>query len=101
MIIAYPIALALGLLAVALAGMATHKNFIVIMLGVELIFVASTILVITFISYNSSPGSVGVFTLFTIWAVAAAETITLVAFCVVMKARGFDLDVSKLSKLKW
>jgi hypothetical protein len=36
-----------------------------------------------------------------IWAVAAVEVITLVTFYVYMKSRGFNFDVSKLSKLKW
>jgi len=36
-----------------------------------------------------------------LWAVAAVEIITLITFYAYMKSRGFDFDITKLSKLKW
>lgn len=97
----YLVALGAGLVAVALAGIGTNRHFIIIMLGVELILLASTIVLIGFMSYNASSSPSGVFLLLSIWAVASAEIITLIAFYVYMKAKGFDFDVSKLSRLKW
>ena len=100
--LAYVIAAGIALLAIALAAIAVERNLIVIMLAVELIFLASTIVLVGFLSYGQSPGSsLGVIALLSIWAVAAIEIITLVAFYVYMKAKGYSFDVSLLSKMKW
>ncbi|MCL5008547.1 MAG: hypothetical protein M1156_01495 [Candidatus Marsarchaeota archaeon] len=91
-----------ALVGVALAAIAVERNLIVIMLAVELIFLASTVAVVAFIAYGSSTGgALGVMALISIWAVAAIEIITLVAFYVYMKARGYSFDVSLLSKMRW
>ncbi len=79
----------------------TNRNFIVIMLGIELILTASTIALVSFFDYSQSSGAGGIILLFSIWTVASVEIITLIAFYVYMKSRGFDFDVSKLSKMKW
>lgn len=84
-----------------MAGLASHRNLIVIMLGIELIFVASTIVLISFFDYNAASAPSGIFALFSIWAVAAAEIITVIALYVYMKYRGVSFDVSKLSRMKW
>ena len=101
MALEYLLALSLGMIAVALAGIAAHRNLIVIMIGIELIFVASTIMLVSFFDYNpvSTPG--GVILLFSIWAVASAEIITVIALYVYMKSNGISLDVSKLTRMKW
>lgn len=85
----------------ALAGIAAHRNLIVIMLGIELIFVASTIMLVSFFDYNSLSAPSGVVLLFSIWAVASAEIITVIALYVYMKSGGFGFDVSKLARMKW
>jgi NADH:ubiquinone oxidoreductase subunit K len=95
------LALGISLVAIALAGIATHRNLIAIMLGMELIFVASTIVLVSFFDYNSFASSSGIILLFSIWTVAAVEIITVIALYVYMKSRGLGLDVSKLSKMKW
>lgn len=71
------------------------------MLGIELILAGSTVALVSFYSYASSPAPSGIILLISIWAVAATEIITLIGVYVYMKATGFDLDVSKLTKLKW
>lgn len=71
------------------------------MLGIELIFVASTIVLVSFFDYNALSSPSGIILLFSIWAVAAAEIITIIALYVYMKSRGLSFDISKLSKLKW
>jgi NADH:ubiquinone oxidoreductase subunit K len=71
------------------------------MLAIELVFIASTIALAYFFTYTQGADSSAVPMFIAIWAVAAVEVITLVTFYVYMKSRGFNFDVSKLSKLKW
>lgn len=99
--ISYLLLAAVGLLAVALAGIITDRHFVVIMLAVELMFVSSSILLIYFFAYASNPDASVVPMMISIWAVAAVEVIALITFYVYMKSRGFDFDVTRLSKLKW
>ncbi len=99
--LAYLIALSIALFAIGLAGIATDRHLVVIMLAVELIFAASMIALVSFFSYpgKASPGAV--LMMFAIFTVAAAEIITVITFYVYMKRGGIDFDVTKLSKLKW
>ncbi len=93
--------ISLALFAIGIAGVATNKHFIIIMLSIELILVASMIAAVSYFSYLVSPGGTGIVLLISIWSVAAVEIITLVAFYVYMKHIGYDFDVTRLSKLKW
>ncbi len=97
----YVFALSLVLIGIAFAGLATDRHFIVIMLGIALILVASTIALVGFFDYNAVQNPGAIVMLISIWAVAAVEIITLMAFYVYMKYRGADFDVTKLSKMKW
>jgi NADH:ubiquinone oxidoreductase subunit K len=97
----YIVASAVLIMGIALAGLLSDRHFIAIMLGIELIFVADTILVIGGFSLYQSPNPAAVVMLVGIWAVAAVEIITLITFYVYMKANRIDFDVRKLSKLKW
>ncbi len=97
----FPMVLGMVVIAIALAGISTERHFIVIMLAVELIFLASTILLVSFFSYSTDPNPIGVMALISVWSVAAAEVITMIAFYVYIKAKGYDFDVTKLSKMKW
>ncbi len=97
----YLLLTAVALLAVALAGIVTDRHFVVIMLAVELMFISSSILLIYFFSYSPSPSPEAVPMIVAIWAVAAVEVIALITFYVYMKSRGFDFDVTRLSKLRW
>lgn len=101
MIIAYFLVLSIILVAIGLAGIATDRHLIIIMLAIELIFLASTIALIAFFSYNPNPDPIGIVALICIWAVAAVEIIVVITFYVFIKSEGYDFDVSKLSKLKW
>ncbi len=97
----YIVATSLALVGIAFAGIATDRHFILIMLAIELIFVASSILLVGYFAYNqvSNPGAL--IMLIGIWGVAAVEIITLITFYIYMKHRGIDFDVTKLSKMKW
>ncbi len=97
----YVLALGFALVAIALAGIAANRNLIVVMLGIELILAASTIILVSFISGMSNPDPSGVVMLFAIWAVASAEIITVIALYIYMKSNGRSFDISKLSKMKW
>ncbi len=97
----YILASSIALTAVALAGIASDRHFIIVMLAVELMFVASTIALMAFFSYQQSPDPSAVPMLISIWTVAAVEIITVITFYVYMKSKNFDFDITKLSKLKW
>lgn len=97
----YIFALSLGILSIGLAGIGSDRHLVIILLGVELVLIASTIALVSFFSYNASPNPEAVVMLFAIFAVAAAEVITVITFYIYMKSRGLDFDVSKLTRLKW
>ncbi len=90
-----------ALIAVALAGIIAERHFVSIVLAVELIFIASTILLVYFVTYGSGPGPSAVPMLIAIWAVATAEVMALVTLYVYMKAHGSQFDVGRLTRLKW
>ncbi len=89
------------LVAVALAGLISERHFVSMVLAVELVFIASTVLLAYFITYGSSPGPSAVPMLIAIWAAATVEVIALVTLYIYMKAHGSQFDISKLAKLKW
>ncbi len=93
--------LALALVAIGLAGIATDRHLIVILLSVELIFIASIVALVGFFVGNVPTNPDAVIMLLSIFAVASVEIIALVTFYVYMKQRHADFDVTKLSKLKW
>ncbi len=97
----YVLALGFSLVAIALAGIAAHRNLIVVMLGIEIILAASTIVLVSFISGIQNPDPSGIMMLFAIWAVASAEIITVIALYIYMKSSDRSFDISKLSKMKW
>ncbi len=97
----YIFALALTLVGISFAGLASDRHFIVIMLGIELILIASTIALVGFFDFQKAQNPGAVVMLFALWSVAAVEIITLVTFYLYMRFRGVDFDVAKLSKMKW
>jgi NADH:ubiquinone oxidoreductase subunit K len=97
----YILSICVALVSIGIAGVAIEKNFITLMLAIELIFLASTIAFVGFFSYSLAPNASGFVGLITVWAVAAVEIISLIAIYIYMKANGFDFDIALLSKLKW
>jgi NADH:ubiquinone oxidoreductase subunit K len=99
--ISFILVAAAALLGISLAGIITDRHFVVIMLAIELMLISSSILLVYFFAYSIAPDASVVPMLVSIWSVAAVEVITLITFYVYMKSRGFDFDVTKLSKLRW
>jgi NADH:ubiquinone oxidoreductase subunit K len=97
----YLAAASVALVAIAITGIIVDRHLIVTMLAIELMFVASSILLVSFFSFAGSPEPDAVAMLVGIWAVAASVVIATVTLYVCMKAQGFDFDMAKLSRLKW
>ncbi len=97
----YIIGICAAMVSIGIAAVIIEKNFITIMLAVELIFMASTIAFVGFYSYSSAPGPWAFIGIFSVWSVAAVEIISLIAIYVYMKARGFNFDIGILTKFKW
>jgi NADH:ubiquinone oxidoreductase subunit K len=98
MMFIYLIAISFSLFAIGVAGVVASRHFIIMMLAIEIALTASVVLAAAGFHY-SSPGNV-IGLLFTIWAVASAEIMAMVAVYRYMSANGISMDVSLLSKLK-
>jgi NADH:ubiquinone oxidoreductase subunit K len=98
MIFLYFIAVSIGLFSVGLAGVVASRHFIIMMLGVEVAFTAAVVLAGASFAYAAPGNIVGL--LFTIWAVASAEIMGMVAIYRYMSAHGISMDLRQLSKLK-
>ncbi len=90
--------LASAMFAIGVAGVLSNRNFIIIMLSVEMAIISSTLLAVS-LFYYSSGGNVVSF-LIVIWSIASAEAMTMIVFYRYMTRQQISLDVSKLSKLK-
>lgn len=100
MILAYPLGLAIALFAIGIAGIISSRHLLVIMLGIELMLVAATVAAVSFFSFSHINSGIMI-VLLAIWSVAIADTIAFVTFYVYIKAHGMDLDISKMSRMKW
>jgi NADH:ubiquinone oxidoreductase subunit K len=98
MIFLYFIAFGFALFAVGISGVVASRHFIIMMLAVEVALTASVVLAAASFTYAASGDIVGL--LFTIWAIASAEIIGMVAVYRYMVAHGVSMDVRQLSKLR-
>lgn len=96
--IVYFVALSFAIFAVGVAGIATTRHFLLMIIAVEVALVASALLATVFF-YVSSVGDV-MLLLFTIWGIAASEAVALVSFYRYLSKYEASLDVAKLSKLR-
>ncbi|VVB77483.1 NAD(P)H-quinone oxidoreductase subunit 4L, chloroplastic [uncultured archaeon] len=92
---------AIALFGVAVAALTTNRHFVMIMLAIELIFISSTLLLVSFFAAGSTATGDPATMLVAIWSVAAAEVIAAVTFYVFMRSKGMDFDITKLSRMKW
>ena len=96
--IEYLIALSLAVFAIGIAGMASSRHFLIMVISSEVAIAASALLATAFFSYVSA-GNI-LMLLLSIWSVAAMEVVALVAVYRYMAKTGMIMDVTRLSKLK-
>lgn len=98
MIFMYFVVLSVALFAVGISGVLASRNFLIMMLSIEIAITASTLLALSFFYFVS--GSNILLLLITIWSIAAVEVMALVVFYRYMVKGQISLDISKLSKLR-
>lgn len=98
MILMYFIVASMAVFAIGISGVISSRNFLIMMLSVEIAITASTLLAMSLFYFTSSSDII--MTLLTFWSIASAEVMALVVFYRYMTKKGIDLDVTKLSKLK-
>jgi NADH:ubiquinone oxidoreductase subunit K len=92
------ILLGMALFAVGISGILASRNFIIMMLSIEIMIISSTVVALS-VFYFVSSGNI-VILLLVIWSAASAEAMALVAFYRYMTKGQASLDVTKLSKLR-
>ncbi len=90
--------LSFALFALGISGVAATRHFLLMILSIEVALVSATLLAVTFF-YYSTQGNI-MLLLFSIWGVAAAEAMVLIAFYRYMSRFEMSLDVTRLSKFK-
>lgn len=90
--------LSFALFSLGVAGIVSSKHFIIMVLSVEVILVAASLLAITLYSYLAGVEILSL--LFIIWAIAAIDVIALVVFYRYLAKFKVSLDVSELSRLR-
>jgi NADH:ubiquinone oxidoreductase subunit K len=97
MMLSYFIAIGFGLLAIGVAGVAASRHFIIMMLAIEIALSAGIVVAAAGFAFSSGNGNI-IGLLFTIWAIASAEIMGMVAIYRYMVAHGISMDVRELSK---
>ncbi|MDE1871639.1 MAG: hypothetical protein KGI06_05380 [Candidatus Micrarchaeota archaeon] len=98
MMFIYFLIVSISVFAVGIAGVMASKNFLIMLLSVEIAITASTLLALS-VFYYVSENSIVIF-LLVIWSIASVEVMALVAFNRFMIKEEISLDVAKLSELK-
>ena len=96
--IEYFIYISMALFALGISGVVASRHFIVMMLSIEISIAAATLLATTLFFYSTDGGIMQL--LFALFAIAAAEVMTLMVFYRYLARYELSVDVSKLSKLK-
>ena len=98
MIAIYFVAFSVAIFTLGISGIAASRHFLIMMLSMEAIFLASTLLAVT-LFYYSIVGNI-VLMLLAIWSVAAAEAMAIVVFYRYLSRWEAGLDITGLSKLR-
>ncbi|MDE1865331.1 MAG: hypothetical protein KGH94_01670 [Candidatus Micrarchaeota archaeon] len=99
MIFGYFIAFGFALFAIGAVGVAASRHFIIMMLAVEIALTAAIVVAAADFVYSGSTGNV-IGLLFTLWSVASAEIMGMVAIYRYMIAHGISMDVRQLARLR-
>ena len=92
------IALGFALFAIGISGVVASRNFIIMLLSIEIVLVGSSLVGVALFS-SSGSGNIVLF-LLSIWGIASSEIIALVAIYSYIKKSQGNMDVTKMSKLK-
>ncbi len=86
------------LFSIGISGIAISRHFILMVISVEIMLIASTLLAVSFFSYLIL-GNI-ILLLLAIWTIASIEIIALIIFYRYISKVKLSLDVTKLSKLE-
>lgn len=98
MMFIYFLIVSISIFAVGIAGVVANRNFLIMLLSIEIAITASTLLAMS-VFYYVSAFDIAIF-LITIWSIASVEVMALVVFNRFMAREEASMDVTKLSKLK-
>jgi NADH:ubiquinone oxidoreductase subunit K len=99
MMFAIFLAFGFALFGVGIVGVAASRHFIIMMLAIEVALSAAIVVAAAGYAYSAAGGDV-LGLLFTLWAVASAEIMGMVAIYRYMQANGMSMDVRELTKLR-
>lgn len=99
MIFAYFLAFGFSLFAIGAVGVAASRHFIIMMIAVEIALSAAIVVAGASYAYSGAQGNI-LGLLFTLWAVASAEIMGMVAIYRYMQANGISMDVRQLARLR-
>ncbi len=94
----YFVLMSIGVFSLGISGILASRHFLIMMFSVEVVFTAGTLLAVSVFYFTQAPGTPVL--LLAIWAAASAEVLAIIVFYRYMTARGVDLDLMKLSKLR-
>ncbi len=95
--LAYVLMLGFAIISIGLAGIATSRHFIIMVVSVELMLLGSSLLALSSFYYYS--GNV-LLLLLAIWSIAAIEVMVAVVLYRYLERAELSLDVGRLSKLR-
>ncbi|MGC8776807.1 MAG: NADH-quinone oxidoreductase subunit NuoK [Candidatus Micrarchaeia archaeon] len=90
--------LSIALFGIGLAGIVGGRNIIIMIFSIELIFLASIIMLGYALAI--SPSAAGAEMILAIWAVAALDAIVLVVLYFILERMGSKFDVKEFSTFK-
>ena len=90
----YALITAFAMFGISLAAVLSDRHFVKVMLAMEFMLVASSIVLVSFFSFSENAGGDGLMMLIGIWAVAAVEGMAIIALHTFMRSRNLRFDVS-------
>ncbi|MGC8670012.1 MAG: hypothetical protein ACP5TL_02575 [Candidatus Micrarchaeia archaeon] len=91
----YMLVLCLSIISLGLAGAASSRHFIIMVVSIELILLGSSLLAVTMFYYTIE-GNI-ILLLMAIWSIMSLEVIAAVVLYRYMERAKMSLDVTKLS----
>ncbi len=96
MIYLFVLAVGFALFSIALAGLASSRHLLVLIVALELALAAATLAALANYGFASPAGLVDF--LLVVWTIASAEVMCLVAIYRFLSRQGMGADVSSLSE---